>query len=103
MSPANIAEFAQVGNDTKAQQFLETLDNHPVVGNLVDCTSNFESEQAEMMRKTGIERESTLGSAAARKGSGRAVGMEDVTTSALPPPCLRPPRPKIALTDLSHP
>ncbi|CAK9783598.1 unnamed protein product [Cutaneotrichosporon oleaginosum] len=48
-------QFAQVGNDQKAQAFLETLDNHPVVGGLVDCTSNFESEQAEMMRKTGIE------------------------------------------------
>ncbi|BEJ17792.1 hypothetical protein CspHIS471_0700600 [Cutaneotrichosporon sp. HIS471] len=48
-------QFAQVGNDQKAQAFLETLDSHPIVGNLVDCTSNFESEQAEMMRTTGIE------------------------------------------------
>lgn len=48
-------QFAQVGNDQKAQAFLETLDNHPIVGGLVDCTSNFENEQAEMMRKTGID------------------------------------------------
>lgn len=31
------------------------LDNHPVVGSLVDCTSNFESEQAEMMRNSGVD------------------------------------------------
>lgn len=50
-------QFAQVGNDQKAQQFLEVLDNHPIVGGLVDCTSNFESEQEEMMRKSGVDRE----------------------------------------------
>lgn len=48
-------QFAQVGNDLKAQRFLEELDNHPVVGGLIDCTSNFEVEQAEMMRKSGID------------------------------------------------
>lgn len=47
-------EFAQVGDDLKAQKFLEELDNHPVIGSLVDCTSNFEAEQAEMMRKSGV-------------------------------------------------
>ena len=36
----------------KAQAFLEELDNHPVIGPLIDCTSNFEAEQAEMMRKS---------------------------------------------------
>ncbi|KAK8845604.1 hypothetical protein IAR55_006320 [Kwoniella newhampshirensis] len=46
-------QFAQVGNDMKSMKFLEELDNHPVIGGLVDCTSNFEAEQAEMMRKTG--------------------------------------------------
>jgi hypothetical protein len=54
-------QFAQVGDDMKAQAFLEELDNHPVIGPLIDCTSNFEAEQAEMMRKsvrarTGIRR-----------------------------------------------
>ncbi|WWD22551.1 hypothetical protein CI109_107044 [Kwoniella shandongensis] len=48
-------QFAQVGTDMKSMKFLEELDNHPVIGNLVDCTSNFEAEQAEMMRKSGIE------------------------------------------------
>ncbi|WWC85855.1 uncharacterized protein L201_000722 [Kwoniella dendrophila CBS 6074] len=46
-------QFAQVGDDMKAMKFLEELDNHPIVGGLVDCTSNFEAEQAEMMRKSG--------------------------------------------------
>lgn len=48
-------EFAQVGNDTKATNFLGELDNHPQVGGLIDCTSNFEIEQEEMMRKSGID------------------------------------------------
>ncbi|AAW46121.1 conserved hypothetical protein [Cryptococcus deneoformans JEC21] len=47
-------QFAQVGDDLKAQKFLEELDNHPVIGSLVDCTSNFEAEQEEMMRKSGV-------------------------------------------------
>jgi hypothetical protein len=48
-------QFAQVGDDMKAQAFLEELDNHPVIGPLIDCTSNFEAEQAEMMRKSGVD------------------------------------------------
>ncbi|KAI4650179.1 uncharacterized protein J4E79_009446 [Alternaria viburni] len=43
-------EFAQVGNDTTARQFLSRLDEDPEVGPMVDCTSNFENEQEEMMR-----------------------------------------------------
>ncbi|KZF26662.1 hypothetical protein L228DRAFT_16400 [Xylona heveae TC161] len=43
-------EFAQVGNDLKAREFLGKLDNEPGVGHLVDCTSNFEVEQDEMSR-----------------------------------------------------
>ena len=50
-----ILEFAQVGNDQKATRFLEELDNHPQIGGLVDCTSNFELEQEEMMRKSGVD------------------------------------------------
>ncbi|RSH82439.1 uncharacterized protein EHS24_007408 [Apiotrichum porosum] len=50
-------QFAQVGNDQKAQQFLAVLDNHPVVGGLVDCTSNYEAEQAEMAQK-GVDLQS---------------------------------------------
>jgi len=48
-------QFAQVGNDQKATRFLEELDNHPQIGGLVDCTSNFELEQEEMMRKSGVD------------------------------------------------
>ncbi|KAG9839543.1 hypothetical protein KCU68_g9468, partial [Aureobasidium melanogenum] len=43
-------QFAQVGNDEKAREFLGKLDDDPVVGQLVDCTSNFENESAEMAR-----------------------------------------------------
>ncbi|TYJ51947.1 hypothetical protein B9479_007461 [Cryptococcus floricola] len=46
-------QFAQVGDDMKASRFLAELDAHPVVGSLVDCTSNFEAEQEEVQRKTG--------------------------------------------------
>lgn len=37
----------------KAQKFLEELDNHPEIGGLIDCTSNYEAEEAEMLRKSG--------------------------------------------------
>jgi len=33
-------QFAQVGNDVKAREFLAKLDEDPVVGNMVDCTSS---------------------------------------------------------------
>jgi hypothetical protein len=33
-----------------ATKFLGTLDNHPIVGSMVDCTSNYENESAEMAR-----------------------------------------------------
>ncbi|GIZ46831.1 hypothetical protein CKM354_000994000 [Cercospora kikuchii] len=43
-------QFAQVGNDQKATEFLAKLDNDPMVGREVDCTSNYENESAEMAR-----------------------------------------------------
>lgn len=43
-------QFAQVGNDIKAREFLGKLDSEPGVGELVDSTSNFEVEQDEMSR-----------------------------------------------------
>lgn len=46
-------QFAQVGNDMKAQEFLGQLDSHPVVGPLIDVTSDFEYEQDQMMKTTG--------------------------------------------------
>lgn len=36
-------QFAQVGNDEKAREFLGKLDDDPVVGQLVDCTSSMSS------------------------------------------------------------
>lgn len=33
-------QFAQVGNDQKAKEFLAKLDAEPQVGHLVDCTSS---------------------------------------------------------------
>jgi hypothetical protein len=33
-------EFAQVGNDLKARDFLKKLDEDPVVGSMVDCISS---------------------------------------------------------------
>lgn len=33
-------QFAQVGNDQKATEFLAKLDNDPQIGNMVDCTSS---------------------------------------------------------------
>jgi hypothetical protein len=50
--PGGIAfQVAQVGNDLKAREFLGKLDEDPVVGRLVDCTSNFENESEEMARQ----------------------------------------------------
>jgi hypothetical protein len=51
LGPGAIAfQFAQVGNDQKATEFLGKLDNDPVIGRMVDCTSNYENESAEMAR-----------------------------------------------------
>jgi hypothetical protein len=33
-------QFAQVGNDLKAREFLGKLDEDPIVGKMVDCTSS---------------------------------------------------------------
>lgn len=51
-SPSGIAfQFAQVGNDVKAREFLGKLDSDATVGSMVDCTSNFEQEQQEMLQQ----------------------------------------------------
>jgi hypothetical protein len=47
-------QVAQVGTDARAQKFLGKLDNDPHVGNMVDCTSNYEMEAEEYSRK-GLE------------------------------------------------
>jgi len=43
-------QLAQVGNDMKARAFLEEIDSHPIVGDLVDCTSNYEQEADDMAK-----------------------------------------------------
>ncbi|KAJ9091487.1 hypothetical protein QFC21_007187 [Naganishia friedmannii] len=48
-------QFAQIGNDLKAQAFLGELDSHPTIGGLIDSTSNYEVEQDEMMRTSGVQ------------------------------------------------
>lgn len=47
-----IPEFAQLGKDSSAQQFLASLDNHPEIGGLIDSISYFEAEQDEVLRKS---------------------------------------------------
>ncbi|KAI9661427.1 MAG: hypothetical protein M1829_006258 [Trizodia sp. TS-e1964] len=47
---ACVYQFAQVGNDLKAREFLGKLDTEAGIGHLVDATSNFEVEQDEMSR-----------------------------------------------------
>lgn len=46
-------QFAQVGNDRGAQQFLSSLDDDPTIGSLIDQTMEYEYEQQQMMQKTG--------------------------------------------------
>ncbi|MCJ1337936.1 hypothetical protein MMC09_003220 [Bachmanniomyces sp. S44760] len=43
-------QFAQVGKDEQARRFLGELDEEPGIGDVVDCTSDFENEQVEMMK-----------------------------------------------------
>ncbi len=44
-------QIAQVGKDQRAQKFLGTLDNDPIVGKMIDCTSYYEFEAEEYKRK----------------------------------------------------
>ncbi|KAL2918935.1 hypothetical protein HK105_201769 [Polyrhizophydium stewartii] len=44
-------QIGQVGTDLAAQAFLAQLDNDPEVGNMIDCTSNYEMESEEFMAK----------------------------------------------------
>lgn len=44
-------QFAQVGNDQKAREFLGKIDEDPAIGQLVDCTSNYENESDEMQKQ----------------------------------------------------
>ncbi|KAI9002540.1 hypothetical protein DFJ74DRAFT_760337 [Hyaloraphidium curvatum] len=44
-------QFAQVGGDRGAQDFLSRLDNDSAVGAMIDCTSQYEMEQEEWASK----------------------------------------------------
>jgi len=39
--------FAQIGSDLEATKYLNMLDIHPQVGNIIDCTSEFNIEQKQ--------------------------------------------------------
>jgi len=45
-------QIAQIGNDQAARNFLAKVDKDPVIGHLVDCTSNYENESAEMAQSS---------------------------------------------------
>jgi uncharacterized protein YegL len=48
---AMAVQIVQVGNDTKAQEFLNKLDNDSVIGKIVDVTSHYELEYADFLKK----------------------------------------------------
>lgn len=43
-------QFAQVGKDKGATQFLDYLDNHPSIGQFIDATSDYETEEAQWLK-----------------------------------------------------
>ncbi len=47
-------QFGQVGKDREAQNWLEEIDTDPLIGDSIDCTSNFDLEKEEFNRK-GLE------------------------------------------------
>ncbi|KAF8451795.1 hypothetical protein BGX38DRAFT_465905 [Terfezia claveryi] len=44
-------QIAQIGNDKRAQAYLQKLDTDPDIGGLIDCTSNFELESTQYAKK----------------------------------------------------
>jgi len=85
--PGGIAfQFAQVGNDLKARDFLSKLDEDPSIGRLVDCTSNFENESDEM-RKKGVDLTPDLWLVKLLLGAiDRSYDSKDETQGGGPPP-----------------
>lgn len=47
--------IAAVGNDREAQDWLDGIDSHPVVGDLVDVCSDIRIEAEQVRRATGLE------------------------------------------------
>ncbi|KAI4148782.1 MAG: hypothetical protein L6R39_002687 [Caloplaca ligustica] len=91
-------QFAQVGNDQKAREFLAKLDSDPQVGQLVDCTSSqynssrmgassfdshldLENEQMEMMQKTGVPLEPELWVRTQSRPEVRIIGLIESSVS----------------------
>lgn len=48
-------QIAAVGNDREAQEWLDSIDNDPSVGDLVDVCSDIAVESAQVRKSTGIE------------------------------------------------
>ncbi|ODV85476.1 hypothetical protein CANARDRAFT_7588 [[Candida] arabinofermentans NRRL YB-2248] len=44
-------QIAQIGDDSSASDYLESLDNDSTIGDVVDCTSPIEKEMNQMARK----------------------------------------------------
>lgn len=47
--------LAAVGHDKEAQEWLDSIDSHPVVGDLVDVVSDISAEARQVKSKTGVD------------------------------------------------
>lgn len=47
--------IAAVGNDSEAQDWLDSIDSHPVIGDLVDVVSDIHNEGRQIKQKTGVD------------------------------------------------
>lgn len=47
--------FVQIGTDKSATKYLDKLDNHPIIGKMIDCTSCFEIESNQCLSRYNIE------------------------------------------------
>lgn len=47
--------FVQIGTDKYATKYLDKLDNHPIIGKMIDCTSCFEIEHKQCLSRYNVE------------------------------------------------
>ena len=47
--------FVQIGTDKSATKYLDKLDNHPIIGKMIDCTSCFEIEYKQCLSRYNVE------------------------------------------------
>ncbi|PWN28950.1 hypothetical protein BDZ90DRAFT_217977 [Jaminaea rosea] len=47
--------IAAVGNDSEAQDWLDSIDNHPAIGDLVDVVSDIRVEAKQVKAQTGVD------------------------------------------------